>query len=173
MQYTEREIVREYNSAKYRNKKIGVLAQLNLVTRKEIIDILERNGVEVPQKYKDSHEEEYKPATKPGPKKETKVKEKTVPVKEVKISENVEKATNIIEETEEKEEKTAEVLCGNDISSTKAVNEVADEDIVTKAIYKLVAAGLDNINHRLCKIEKRQKRLEKYYKLLANIILRS
>lgn len=173
MQYTEREIVREYNSAKYRNKKIGVLAQLNLVTRKDIIDILERNGVEVPQKYKDSAKEEYMPETKRGSEKGTKVKKEDRPVKEVKISEDAEKAINLIEETEEKEEKTTEMLCGNDILSTKTVNEVADEDIVTKAIYKLVAAGLDNINHRLCKIEKRQKRLEKCYKLLANIILRS
>ena len=163
MQYTESEIVREYNHAKYKNHKIGILAQLNCVKRWEIIEILERNGVEVPKNYKDSTEEEYKPLpeyNKPGRPKGS--VNKTPKRDKQPLRESVE----VVETTKEKEE------------VTKAVNEEMNKthssdnnDMISEATYHLVQISLARIDKRLTKIERKQKKLKRLYKQLANFIL--
>lgn len=49
MQMTENEIVRNYKQAKKKQEQIKILADLNLCTKKEIRDILEKHGCEVPR----------------------------------------------------------------------------------------------------------------------------
>lgn len=48
MEMTEGDIVRSYVHAESPSKQIGVLADLNACSRKEIKEILKRNGLEVP-----------------------------------------------------------------------------------------------------------------------------
>jgi len=49
MEMTEHEICRDYQNAKYKDDQLDILADLNLITRIEVINILTRNGVEVKQ----------------------------------------------------------------------------------------------------------------------------
>ena len=49
MERTESDIVRSYVHAENPSKQIGVLADLNACSRKEIKEILKRNGLEVPK----------------------------------------------------------------------------------------------------------------------------
>lgn len=173
MQYTEFEIVKEYNNAKYRNKKIGVLAQLNCVSRKEIIEILERNGVKIPQKYKDSNMEEYRYKVFMGidpdekPKKADKQPLKK-PVKDEVMaeirSEETEKPENITKEVDSEPEKVTEV-----VKAEKKPRK--EEDMIGEATYHLVQISLARIESRLTKIERKQKKLKRLYKQLANLIL--
>ena len=44
---TEGEILREYSSALNKKRQIGILADLNAVPRKEIIKLLQRQGVDI------------------------------------------------------------------------------------------------------------------------------
>lgn len=46
---TEAEICKEYRESKKQNMQIGILAQLNLCKKADIIDILEKNGITVPK----------------------------------------------------------------------------------------------------------------------------
>jgi len=48
MQMTENEIVKSYKQATKKVQQIGILADLNLCSKKEIRAILEKNGCEVP-----------------------------------------------------------------------------------------------------------------------------
>ena len=155
MQYTEYEIVREYNSAKYRNKNIGVLAQLNCVSRKEIIEILERNGVTIPQKYKDSKVEEYNMFDENEGKHDKKPLEKPVETpqspknrnKEPKKSENITSKSDSIHE------------------------ETKSDDMSGEVTYHLVQRSRARIESHLNRIERKQKKLKRLYKQLANLIL--
>ena len=49
MVMTEAEICKEYRESKKQNMQIGILAELNLCKKTEIIDILEKNGITVPR----------------------------------------------------------------------------------------------------------------------------
>lgn len=49
MEMAESDIVKEYREAMYPQEQIGILADLNSVPRKQIVDVLIRNGVDVPQ----------------------------------------------------------------------------------------------------------------------------
>jgi hypothetical protein len=49
MEMTEREICRSYLDAKYQDDQLDILADLNLITRIEVINILTRNDIEVKQ----------------------------------------------------------------------------------------------------------------------------
>ena len=46
---TEAEICKEYRESKKQNMQIGILAELNLCKKAEIIQILEKNGITVPK----------------------------------------------------------------------------------------------------------------------------
>ena len=46
---TEAEICKEYRESKKQNMQIGILAELNLCKKAEIIEILEKNGIAVPK----------------------------------------------------------------------------------------------------------------------------
>lgn len=47
MKMTEGEIIRDYAEAKDKNKQIGILADMNLVTKKEMAQFLAENGMQV------------------------------------------------------------------------------------------------------------------------------
>lgn len=51
MQMTDSEIVRDYNSSRKKTLQIGILADLNLCSKKQIVDILSAAGAELPKKY--------------------------------------------------------------------------------------------------------------------------
>ena len=53
MEMAESDIVKEYREAMYPQEQIGILADLNSVPRKQIVDVLIRNGIDVPQMRKD------------------------------------------------------------------------------------------------------------------------
>jgi len=162
MQYTEYEIVREYLNAKYRNKKIGFLAQLNCVSRKEIIEILERNGVEIPEKYKKSKVEEYYRNADKQPLREDIETEKTPK----KRSQKIEKPENITKEVDSEQEKVTETV---NIEKTEKPHK--EEDMIGEATYHLVQISLARIESRLNRMERKQKKLKRLYKQLANLIL--
>lgn len=44
---TEYQICEDYRRAKFKAKQVHILAELNLVGKKEIVDILKRNGLAV------------------------------------------------------------------------------------------------------------------------------
>ena len=48
MQMTTSEIVKSYKQSKKKVQQIGILADLNLCSKKEIRDLLEQNGCDVP-----------------------------------------------------------------------------------------------------------------------------
>lgn len=179
MQYTESEIVREYNHAKYKNHKIGILAQLNCVKRWEIIEILERNGVEVPKNYKDSTEEEYKPLpeyNKPGrpkgsvnktPKRDKQPLEKPVEVEEIPQNRLIES------EKSDSITKQSETIKKVNNQSDKRYTETPkrENDMISEATYHLVQMSLARIERRITRIERKQKKLKRLYKQLARFIL--
>lgn len=49
MEMTKTEIIREYKMANSKTKQIGILAELNLCTKKEIREILREGGLDVPE----------------------------------------------------------------------------------------------------------------------------
>lgn len=51
MNMTKEEIVREYMAAKAPQKQIGILADLNVCSKKEIVEILREAGCELPAYY--------------------------------------------------------------------------------------------------------------------------
>lgn len=51
MNMTKEEIVRDYMAAKAPQKQIGILADLNVCTKKEIVEILREAGCELPAYY--------------------------------------------------------------------------------------------------------------------------
>lgn len=60
MQMSENEIVRDYRQAKNKGHQVGILAELNLCTKEEIISILKSNGVsqaELPRNRKKTESE--------------------------------------------------------------------------------------------------------------------
>lgn len=178
MYYTDYEIVREYNSAKYRNKKIGVLAQLNCVKRKDIIEVLERNGITVPQKYKDSKEEEYDytiiargEQENKAPKNKTKKAAKPDKQPKEKPIEKPQSAENRSEETEKPESITTDKASERHEEIQPVKEDPKDENLINEATYHLVQMGLARIDNRITKIERKQKKLKRLYKKLADLIL--
>ena len=176
MQYTESEIVREYKEAKYKYHEIGVLADLNCVSRNDIIEILERNGVEIPQNYKNEHKEESKPTKKRGrPKGSVNKAKKT-------DKQPLEKPVEV-EEIPQNRFKEAEkpLTITKQPEMTKSVNDELDKrytdtpsrenDMITEATYHLVQISLARIERRITRIERKQKKLKRLYKQLAKFIL--
>lgn len=51
MTMTNEEIIRDYREAKAPMKQIGILADMNCCTRKEIVAILADAGLEIPKQY--------------------------------------------------------------------------------------------------------------------------
>lgn len=177
MQYTESEIVKEYNQAKYKNKKIGILSQLNTCSRAEIIRILEKNGIKVPDKYKASDEEEYdysiigRKDRDENPDKQPTQK----PVKNEKSpknrSESSKKAENITKEVHSASEKKAQEEYREPMSANLKIKQEDNRNGISEATYHLVQISLARIDHRITKIERKQKKLKRLYKQLANLIL--
>lgn len=171
MQYTEGEIVREYNQARYKNKQIGILAQLNTCQRKDIIEILERNGVEIPDKYKASREEEYNYGTMVAKEKrpyrmKSKVKEPEKAPEE-KLEEEVDEYLKAQEEIKtyiipEKEFPKSE--------NTSTLEKPKDWE-TKKPDYYATWLRLELLDRRITKLERKYKRLKKMYKQLAKFIL--
>ncbi len=172
MQYTENEIVREYLQAKYRNKKIGVLSQLNCCSRAEIIDILERHDVNVPKEYKRSKEEEYSYKAlvsgrkdEPKPKQEPKPKPKPEPKpKQEPIKESVKKSEPVKEPVKEPEPIKEPLSANLDIPKEHGHTDIR---------YEFIAYMLSKAEKKLKKMRKKQKKLEKLYKDLAHMIMSS
>lgn len=175
MQYTESEIVKEYNQAKYKNKKIGILSQLNTCSRAEIIQILERNGIEVPDKYKVSAEEEYDYSIIGRKDRDDDKQPTQKPVKSEKSpknrSESSKKAENITKEVHSASEKKAQEEYREPMSANLKIKQEDNRDEISKATYHLVQISLARIDHRITKIERKQKKLKRLYKQLANLIL--
>ena len=181
MQYTESEIVKEYNQAKYKNKKIGILSQLNTCSRAEIIQILERNGIEVPDKYKTSAEEEYdysiigqkdrdENSDKQPTQKPVKSPKKNIGNRCRPISRSI-KAENITKEVHSASEKKAQEEYREPMSANLKIKQEDNRDGISEATYHLVQIGLARIDHRITKIERKQKKLKRLYKQLAKLIL--
>ena len=175
MQYTESEIVKEYNQAKYKNKKIGILSQLNTCSRAEIIQILERNGIKVPDKYKASDEEEYDYSIIGRKDRDADKQPTQKPVKSEKSpknrSENSKKAENITKEVHSASEKKAQEEYKEPMSDNLKIKQEDNRDGISEATYHLVQISLARIDHRITKIERKQKKLKRLYKQLANLIL--
>ena len=188
MQYTEGEIVREYNQARYKNKQIGILAQLNTCQRKDIIEILERNGVEIPDKYKTSREEEYNYGTMVAKEKrpyrmKSKVKEPEKAPEE-KLDKEVDDYLKAQEETKtyiipEKEfPKTERIYVDGQLIYSTDQNQQSNlenekPNIVDKpkADYYATWLRLELLDRKMTKLERKYKRLKKMYKQLAKFIL--
>lgn len=164
MQYTEGKIVREYNQARYKNKQIGILAQLNTCHRKDIIEILERNGVVIPDKYKHSHEEEYDYKAMVS-------KEKT-PYKMQKKSDKPKEEPKEPEKDpeEELEEEVEEYLKATLPTPEIQIPEEVKE-IKSDKPYYFIWLALTSLDRRITKLERKYKRLKKLYRQLAKIIL--
>lgn len=169
MQYTEGEIVREFNQARYKNKQIGILAQLNTCQRKDIIEILERNGVEIPDKYKASREEEYNYGTMVA-------KEKRPYRMKSKAKEPEEEPKKDPEE--ELEEEVDDYLKAQEKTQTYTIPEkefpkAKDNKSVDKPKADQYATWLrlELLDRRITKLERKYKRLKKLYRQLAKIIL--
>jgi len=64
MVMTPGQIVFEYKTAKSPLKQIGILADQNLCSRKDIVKILEESGLELPKVYQKPAEPKEKPAPK-------------------------------------------------------------------------------------------------------------
>lgn len=175
MQYTESEIVKEYNQAKYKNKKIGILSQLNTCSRAEIIQILERNGIEVPDKYKASDEEEYDYSIIGRKDRDSDKQPTQKPVKSEKSPKNrsksSKKAENITKEVHSASEKKAQEEYREPMSANLKFKQEDNRDKISEATYHLVQIGLARIDHRITKIERKQKKLKRLYKQLAKLIL--
>ena len=168
MQYTEGEIVREYQQARYKNKQIGILSQLNTCSRKDIIEILERNGVEIPDKYKASREEEYNYSVmvskeKKSPKfKETPINTKRKPKSSEPKQEEV-KTPELDEEIEVYE------LNKTEKPKTDPERDVPKEK--SDGLYYTTWLRLELLDRKMTKLERKYKRLKKMYKQLAKYIL--
>lgn len=195
MQYTEGEIVREFNQARYKNKQIGILAQLNTCQRKDIIEILERNGVEIPDKYKASREEEYNYGTMVAKEKrpyrmKSKVKEpKKEPEKdpEEELEEEVDdylKAQAIAQIKAQEETKTyiipekqsmyadGQLIYSIDKNQQSDLeNKKLNTVDKPKADYYATWLRLELLDRRIQKLERKYKKLKKLYKQLAKFIL--
>lgn len=180
MQYTENEIVREYVQAKYRNKKIGVLSQLNCCSRAEIIEILERHDINVPKEYKRSKEEEYSyKALVSGRKDEPKPEPKPEPVKEPKPESKKELKAEPIKEPVKKSEPIKEVKkqekelgpIKEPLSANLNLPKDPKEHIDIR--YEFIAYMLSKAEKKLKKMSRKQKKLEKLYKDLAHMIMTS
>lgn len=55
MPMTEYEIAQMYRHAADRSKQVGILAQLNLTTRRQIVAVLEAQGIAVEQRARPTH----------------------------------------------------------------------------------------------------------------------
>lgn len=163
MQYTEGEIVREYNQARYKNKQIGILSQLNTCSRKDIIKILEKNGVVVPDKYKHSHEEEYDYKAMVS-------KEKT-PYKMQK--KKADKPKEEPKEPEKDPEEELEEEVEEYLKATLPAPEIPipEKEIKSDKPYYFIWLALTSLDRRITKLERKYKRLKKLYRQLAKIIL--
>lgn len=167
MQYTEGKIVREYNQARYKNKQIGILAQLNTCHRKDIIEILERNGVVIPDKYKHSHEEEYDYKAMVS-------KEKT-PYKMQQEKKKADKPKEEPKEPEKDPEEELEEEVEEYLKATLPTPEIQIpeevKEIKSDKPYYFIWLALTSLDRRITKLERKYKRLKKEYKQLAKIIL--
>lgn len=169
MQYTEGEIVREFNQARYKNKQIGILAQLNTCQRKDIIEILERNGVEIPDKYKASREEEYDYGTMVAKEKrpyrmKSKAKE---PEEESKKDPEEELEEEVDDYLKAQEEIKTYTIPEKEFPKTEKYKSVEKP----KADQYTTWLRLELLDRRITKLERKYKRLKKMYKQLANFIL--
>jgi len=66
MNMTPAEIVADYRQSKTPMKQIGILADLNVCTRQEIVDILREAGEELPKNYQKKPKTEPKTEPEPG-----------------------------------------------------------------------------------------------------------
>lgn len=173
MQYTEGEIVREFNQARYKNKQIGILAQLNTCQRKDIIEILERNGVEIPDKYKASREEEYNYGTMVAKEKRPYRMKSKVKEPEEELEEEVDEYLKAQEETKTYIIPKKEFPKSESIQNQQ--NNLENEKLNTvdkpKADYYATWLRLELLDRRITKLERKNKRLKKMYKQLAKFIL--
>ena len=160
MQYTEGEIVREFNQARYKNKQIGILAQLNTCHRKDIIEILERNGVVIPDKYKHSHEEEYDYKAMVS-------KEKTP----YKMQKKADKPKEEPKEPEKDPEEELEEYLKATLPTPESPITEEVKEIKSDKPYYFIWLGLTSLDRRITKLEHKYKRLKKMYKQLAKFIL--
>lgn len=183
MQYTEGEIVREYQQARYKNKQIGILSQLNTCSRKDIIKILEKNGVEVPSNFKNSHEEEYDYKKMVGVEKTSpKFKEPPTDYSFGTLCLNTKRKPKSSEPKQE-EVKTPEEELDEEIEiyelnkSEKPQIDPEHEKLNTSehqkpdGLYYTTWLRLELLDRRITKLERKNKRLKKLYKQLANFIL--
>lgn len=181
MQYTEGEIVREFNQARYKNKQIGILAQLNTCQRKDIIEILERNGVEIPDKYKASREEEYDYGTMVAKEKrpyrmKSKAKE---PEEETKKDPEEELEEEVDDYLKAQEETQTYIIPKKEFPKSESIqnqqSDLENEKLNTvdkpKADYYATWLRLELLDRRITKLERKYKRLKKMYKQLAKFIL--
>lgn len=193
MQYTEGEIVREYQQARYKNKQIGILAQLNTCQRKDIIEILERNGVEIPDKYKASREEEYnygtmvakekKPyrmqSTPANRQKKTVKPEETSRADELPFPDGEEPEITYVTPEDPLPEEEVTLLVDNQpiykIQKSELPHEYPKHRNVSKdksdGLYYTTWLRMELLDRKMTKLERKYKRLKKLYKQLANFIL--
>lgn len=170
MQYTEGEIVREYNQARYKNKQIGILAQLNTCQRKDIIEILERNGVEIPDKYKASREEEYNYGVMVAKEKKP-YKMQPTPANRRKKAVKPEEAPK----EKDPEEEIDEEIEAYELQKSEPPHEDPEHLNIPKeksdGQYYTTWLRLELLDRKMTKLERKYKRLKKLYKQLANFIL--
>lgn len=177
MQYTESEIVKKYNEAKYKYRQIGILADLNCVKREDIIEILEHNGVEIPEDYKKRKTEEKENVSKKrgrpkGSVNKTKKADKQPLEKPVEVEE-IPQNRLIESEKPDSITKQSETIKSINNQSDKRYTETPkrENDMISEATYHLVQMSLARIERRITRIERKQKKLKRLYKQLARFIL--
>lgn len=174
MQYTEGEIVREYQQARYKNKQIGILSQLNTCSRKDIIKILEKNGVEVPSNFKNSHEEEYDYKKMVATEK-TSPKFKEPPINTKRKPKSSEPKQEEIKTPEEELDEEIEVYELNKTEKPQIAPEReklnTSEHQKPDGLYYTTWLRLELLDCKMTKLERKYKRLKKMYKQLAKFIL--
>lgn len=171
MQYTEGEIVREYQQARYKNKQIGILSQLNTCSRKDIIKILEKNGVEVPSNFKNSHEEEYDYKKMVGVEK-TSPKFKEPPINTKRKPKSSEPKQEEVKTPEEELDEEIEIYELN--KTEKSQTDPEHRDVPKEksdGLYYTTWLRLELLDRKITKLERKYKRLKKMYKQLAKFIL--
>ena len=170
MQYTESEIVREYKEAKYKYHEIGILADLNGVKRKDIIEILERNGVEIPQEYIENVAKKRgrpKGSVNKTKKADKQPLEKPVEVEEIPQNRLIEAEKPV---TITKQSETIKKV-NNQSDKRYTETPKRENDMISEATYHLVQMSLARIERRITRIERKQKKLKRLYKQLARFIL--
>jgi len=171
---TNGKIITEYKQAKQKNKQITILAQLNACSREDIIAILEEGGIDVPYRYKYKGIPNLKPEkTDKEPLRESVETSRTAENRSVKSA----KPQNTLKESDsEKGRLTEQVNEDTMIKEPLSANIILPTDPkpvdpISEATYHLVQIGLARIDRRITKIERKQKKLMRLYKQLANLIL--